>query len=286
MPIKLSAIIKDPKDIPSLPAVFNRIMSCAKNPENSLKELEEAIQHDPSLTVQILKLTNSSFYGFSQKVETLSHALGIIGTEQLTNLVMGMMVIDQFDGIPEKYVTMESFWAHSIACGIAAKEIAALILPDKREEMYLAGMLHDIGSLILYKHLPQKAEVALDYCNDWGMKLSDAERIVFDFNHAELGAHLFENWELPEIFSQTIRYHHSPNKAKKYSIETAIVHLADYITMNNCLGSSGEFQDPYLNPHILNKLNLPAGSLATVSEKTIDSFEEIFNIYFEREPVG
>ncbi len=286
MSLKLTDILKDPKDIPSLPAVFNKIMSCAQDPESTLKELEETIQHDPGLTTQILKVTNSSFYGFSQQVETLSHALGIIGMEQLTNLVVGMMVVEQFDGIPEKYVTMESFWAHSVASGIAAKEIAALILPQKQEQMYLAGMLHDIGSLVMYKHFSQKSEVALEYCNEWGMKLSDAERVVFEFDHAELGAQLFENWELPEIFSSTIRFHHSPNLEKKYFVETAIVHLADYITMNNCLGSSGEYQNPYLNPHILNKLNLTQHDMAAVSEKTIDSFEEIFNIFFQKESVS
>ncbi len=286
MPINLTAIIKDPKDLPSLPAVFNKIMRCAQDPESTHKELEATIQHDPGLTTQILKIANSSFYGFSQKVETLSHALGTIGTEQLTNLMVGMMVIEQFKGIPEKFVTMESFWAHSIASGIAAKEIAALILPDKKEELYLAGMLHDIGSLILFKHRADQSRDALEYCNEWGMKLSDAERIVFEFDHAELGAHLFEYWDLPEIFVHTIRHHHAPNKAPRHAVETAIVHLADYITMNNCLGSSGEHQYPYLNPHVLNRLNLTERSMADVSEKTIDSFEEIFNIFFLKEPAA
>ena len=284
MTVNILSIVKDPKDIPALPAIFNQLMDCIHDPEKTIKDLEKILQFEPGLAVRVLQLANSSFYNFPDKVETLSHAIEIIGMKQLGDLVVGMLVIENFSGIPEDYVTMESFWSHSIACGLAAKELTRQILPKKEEQMYLVGMLHDIGSLVIYKHVPELAKIALEHCNSWGMKLTDAEQLVLGFDHADLGTTLFEKWGLPEIFSETIRFHHTPNKAKKFQRETAILHVADYVVMSNQLGSSGEFQSPYLNPHVLGKMGLSNDALGEVSEKTIDSFEEIFRIFFN-EPV-
>lgn len=284
MEIILEDIIEDPQEIPSLPQVFYKLMESVNNPEISLEELSKIVSYDPGLTVQILKLVNSPFYNFYQRVGSISHAIEIIGIKKLTNIVAGILVVENFKNIPEDIVTMESFWAHSIATGIAAKKISERIFPDRKEEMYLLGMLHDIGSLIVYKHFPEKAKIALDRCNGWGMKLNDAEDTVFGFSHAQLGSSLLEKWGLQKFFKEAINYHHDPKMAKKFYTETAILHVADYIAMSNQIGSSGESQSVYLNPHVLDKLSITKIYIQEISELTIETFEKIFQIFFSIEP--
>ena len=213
-------------------------------------------------------------------MENISHAIEIIGIKKLTTLVTGIVMVENFKNIPEEYVTMESFWAHSIATGIAAKKISERIFPDRKEEMYLLGMLHDIGSLIIYKHFSEKAKIALDRCNGWGMKLNDAEDTVFGFSHAQLGSSLLGKWGLQKFYQEAINHHHDPKKTKKFYAETAILHVADYIAMSNQIGSSGESQSAYLNPHVLDKLSIPITSIQEISEITIETFEKIFEIFF------
>ena len=119
-----------------------------------------------------------------------------------------------------------------------------------------------------------------------GHETNDAEDIVFGYNHAQLGSSLLRKWGLHEFFEEAIIYHHDPKKAKKFYTETAILHVADYIAMNNQLGSGGENQSAYLNPHVLEKLSLPKNAIQEISEFTIENFEQIFQIFFGKELVG
>ena len=106
------------------PHVYVKLKEALEDPRSSFKEFSAIIGHDPSLSARLLKIVNSAFYGMEQEVETITHALGIIGTEQLTQLVLATSVTKQFTGIPENLVSMDLFWRHSVACGVTAKIIA------------------------------------------------------------------------------------------------------------------------------------------------------------------
>jgi HD-like signal output (HDOD) protein len=278
--MNITEIFKDPEDLPTLPAIFNKLMGCINDPDKSNEDLEKIIHLDPALATQLMKMANSSVYKFPQKVDTLSLAIQVIGTKPLLDLITGMLVVGEFKTISPAFVTMESFWSHSIGCGIAAGKIAHRILPKKEEQLFLAGMLHDIGSLFIYMNLPDQAEKALSRCNGWGMELSSAEKMEFGFDHAEVGSMIFKEWGLPGVFIETIRFHHTPARAKKYKLETAIVHVANYITMSNHLGSNGQNQGVQMNPNILKMMGLTEEFLAEVSEATIDAFKETYAIFF------
>ena len=156
MAIDVMIAVKD--WVASPPHVYIKLNDTLKDPRSSFKEFSEIISHDPSLTARLLKIVNSSFYSFETEIETITHALTIVGTEQLTELVLATSVTSQFTHIPKQLVSMNSFWEHSIACGVAAKVIADRRGESHLESFYLAGMLHDIGSLIIYKKFPEQAK--------------------------------------------------------------------------------------------------------------------------------
>ncbi|MCH8311437.1 MAG: HDOD domain-containing protein, partial [Nitrospinae bacterium] len=267
--------------IPALPANFYLIMEAINDPESNVQHIGDLISRDVGLTTKLLRLVNSAYFGLSTKVATISHSLNILGLSPLGNLVLASTLMSQLKGIPEYFVTKESFWSHSVACGIAAREISVLKSLGNGELLYIAGMIHDIGSLVIYKEYPEKAKIALTQCNEWGQNLIDSEKSALGFDHAQVGSALIEKWKLPEVFQETTEYHHQPLNAPFYKEETAIVYLADYIVQCNQLGSSGEIKSPDLDLEVLKILGLPIKILPWISERTKTSFEEVYKILAE-----
>ncbi len=281
MALAIEKIFKDPDAIPALPVNFYKIMEAINDPDADVHEIADIISSDIGLTAKILRLVNSSYFGLSTKVATIPHSLNIIGLSPLSTLVLASALINQFDGIPEYFVTTESFWSHNVACGIAARQISKLKGLGNEELLYIAGMVHDIGSLLIYQEYPEKAKKALNQCNEWGINLVNAEKSALGFDHTQVGGALMEKWNLPQIIKETTEYHHQPLNAPQYKEEAAIVHLADYIVQSNQLGSSGEIQSFALDKRVLQFLDLPEKILPWISEKTIQNFEEVYNILAE-----
>ena len=250
----------------SPPHVYVKLKEALDDPRSSFKEFSAIIGHDPSLSARLLKIVNSAFYGMEQEVETITHALGIIGTEQLTQLVLATSVTKQFTGIPENLVSMDLFWRHSIACGVTAKIIADWVGERNLESYYLAGMLHDIGSLIVYKKFPSDSEKVLRRCKENKEYLFDVEREVFGASHAKVGGKLLKGWGLPMSLCEPVFFHHRPNKAKEFPLATKIIHVADSIVDQMELGSSGEAIANPVSKKILNELGF--------SELPIERFED------------
>ncbi len=137
--------------IGSPPLVYRKLHQAMQNPDTSFEDFSSIISADPSLAVRLLRIANSPFYGLGSKVETIMHALSIVGIEQLKELALATILINQFKGIDRDLVDMQSFWMHSIGCGLAARTIAKNMGERHVEPYYTASMLHDIGILIIYK---------------------------------------------------------------------------------------------------------------------------------------
>ena len=154
----LLEIIKGNEDLPSLPAIFNEVNEAVDDPRSSMGDIAEIISSDISLSARILRLVNSAFFGFPSRIDTISHAVTIIGTQQLRDLVLATAVIDLFRGIPSELVDMRSFWQHSISCGIASRILSSYHREANIEHFFVAGLLHDLGRLILYIKIPDQTK--------------------------------------------------------------------------------------------------------------------------------
>ncbi len=227
-------------EISSLPMMFTRLNEAINNPKTSVQEISSILSEDPGLTARLLRVVNSAFYNFPGKIDTISRAISIVGTQQLRDLALATSVLRLFTGIPKELVDMDSFWQHSIACGVTARIIATMRREPNVERHFVAGILHDVGRLIMYSKAPEKAKIALKQSIDYGEPLFKSEKDVLGFDHATLGKQLLQLWKIPTSIVEVVAFHHRPISANAFPVETAIVHVADVIVHAMELGTSGE----------------------------------------------
>ena len=267
--------------IPSLPDVYYDFKKAMDDPEGSFDEISNIIATDPGLSARLLRIVNSAFYGFPSQIETISHAIGVVGLEQLNNLVISTVIMERFKGIPDSVMNMDSFWKHSIACGLAAKIISSHKEEPNTERFFVAGMLHDIGRLVIALTAPFNILSVFMRCKAENISLQEAEKDILGFTHADVGKHLLKTWSLPVFHQEIVSNHHQPDKNKTFAKEASIVHVADHIVNGLELGDSGEsaFPSP-LNSTAWNRLDL-AGQISLESlgkeiQKQYDATVQVF----------
>ena len=231
MPVSLEEFTQDIDHLVSLPGVGLRVNEMVNDPASTAADLSKVICQDPALAARLLRIANSPAYGLSTQVNTVTRAVSIIGTQHIRDLVLATSTMSAFDGIPNELVSMEDFWSHSLYCGAAAHLLAEQRNMKHAEAMFLGGLLHDIGQLVIFHKEPQKAKQALllsiEEHDD--LALHKAEQEIFGFDHAEVGAALLRHWHFPELLIESVAFHHAPEQAQKYPIETALVHIANSI---------------------------------------------------------
>ncbi len=232
--------------LPALPVIMFDMMEVIRNPDSSPRKIADVIGRDVSLSAKILKLVNSAFYGFPSQIDTLYRAVLVLGTNQLSTLATGIKLLTFFENIPSECVDMRSFLDHSITCGILSRIIGAFKNIQNCERLFLGGLLHDIGRLVLYSHFPAAAREALVEAARSQELLYIAESAIFGCDHAEVGGLLLKRWQLPVSLEVAVRYHHKPQLYRD-PLEPSIVHLADLITNAVEKGSSGERFVPKLS---------------------------------------
>ncbi len=280
VPGPMSIIESDPK-LTSLPDVFVRINEVLNDAHSTAREAADAIGKDTSLSTKLLKLVNSAFYGFPVKVDTLSRAVTLIGSRQLTTLALGISVIALFKDLPGGLVDMRSFWKHSIACGVIASTLAD---PEggEVERLFVAGLLHDMGRLVLYRNLPRHAAHVLARARCEGILLREAERACLGFDHATLAGMLLRKWRFPESLEKAVRHHHG-GLAHMSMPTPATVHVADAMTGALGIGSSGEVYAPPLSPAAWGAVGLSPERLADVAAASLTHIEEITRVFLPDE---
>jgi HD-like signal output (HDOD) protein len=269
--------------IPSLPDVYYEFKDAMDDPEGSFDEISNIIATDPGLTARLLRIVNSAYFGFPSQIETISHAIGVVGLEQLNNLVISTVIMERFKGIPDSVMNMNSFWKHSIACGLAAKVISTHKEEINTEKYFVAGMLHDIGRLIIALAAPFNILAVFMRCKSENIPLHEAEKDILGFTHADVGKHLLKDWDLPIFHQEIVGNHHQPDKNPTFSKEASIIHVADQIVNKLELGDSGEsaFPSP-LNPAAWNKLELPEGmSLDKLGKEIQKQFNNTVQVFLQ-----
>ena len=263
MKLDTQKILEGNFDISSLPNIFYKVNAAVEDPETSFAEIGQIISGDASLSARILRIVNSSFYGFSSRIETITHAVTIVGMMQLRDLVLATTIVGQFRGIPKKVLDMEAFWLHSISTGLAARIIAIYRKEPNPERYYVMGLLHDIGRLLLLLNAPDEMKLALEHYRKGGL-LYEAENEVLGLDHSRVAGALLEKWDLPDRLVNAINFHHDPSNSKTDPLDASIIHVADIISHSMELGGSGENHVPPLDPVAWDQLELPSSILSSV----------------------
>lgn len=279
--IDLEELVKD--SVASPPEVYLKVKEAIALPDFQFKDLSKIINNDPALVARILQIANSALYGLEDKVENIDHALNVLGVEPLNELILATSVVNNFKDFPkayyEKLVDMKSFWRHSIACGVTGKYLAQKLGVMNTERFYLLGMLHDMGSLVLYSKLPEMSKKLLLRCKENKENLSDVEVEMLGMSHARIGAHLMREWGLPQNIYEPVAFHHQPLQSNLYAKETAILHLADCIADELELGNSGEFVPPPIHPGIMKRFKLKKSPAQAIEREIRDKFYTALSIF-------
>ena len=242
-----STLIARLKSIPTLPTVALRVMEITANPKSSANDLMGIISPDVSLTTKILKIANSPFYGLTREISSLQHAVTVLGFKEIRNLVISTVAFESFKNLEQNSkFDINKFWRHSFYCALAAKAIA-VDLKIESSELFVAGLVHDIGKLAMYITFPSEFMMQAEIMNPLKIKYTafEAEKDVFGMTHDEVGMKLLKKWMFPESLLTAVGYHHRPQEADKKSNFPIIVHVADILTHVYEMQAEAEEGEPF-----------------------------------------
>ena len=249
--------------MPSLPTTVEKVIQLANDINSSAKDILAVIQMDPVLTAKVLKLIHSAFYGMSKKI-TLKQAIVLLGINTIKNLALSSAIIGQMHKSKVKIKTFDPhrYWEHCLATGIASRIICKKLQTDLQavDEFFVAGLIHDIGKLVLALGIPMVYAKTLHYAKENSLNGVESEMKIIGIDHAESGSMLARKWSLSEVFIDSILYHHEPEK--KHGRLTWVVHVANYFAQRKGYVNAGEFGQPVLNPE--------AGGVLGLSEAEIE----------------
>jgi len=229
MNITLETLLEETANIPALPHVVTEILNKIDDPSMTPNDFQNIIINDPVLTAKTLKLSNSAYYGYSREISTISEAIVILGIETLKSLVIAMSAYNVLNRDMDGYgLKSKEFWEHSLMTALISQGIGKIRKFSNPELLFIAGLLHDIGKLLLSKY----RVIYLDQISEFKRKnkVPDhfAEKAILKFDHCEVGSSLANLWKFPNIFVEIIRYHHWPTKVNnQFSPAVHIVHMAD-----------------------------------------------------------
>lgn len=211
----------------SFPDAYYRVEHLIADPYATFSEIGAALSGDPAMASRVLGVVNSAFYGFPSRIDSIPMAITIIGTRGLRDLMLGMAVARQFRDIGTDLVDMERFWEHSIYCGLMARALGREAGIQEPERLFLAGLFHDLGKLVIYQVVPGEAEVILRALASGDRPLQELERQHLGCDHAEVGQELLHRWQMPTLLQEAAGWHHAPDRAAEHPQATALVHVAD-----------------------------------------------------------
>ncbi|MCW9024975.1 MAG: HDOD domain-containing protein [Gammaproteobacteria bacterium] len=225
-------LINEYQELVSLPEVGIRVNDMVNDPDCTVDALGKVILQDPALSIRLLAIANSPFYG-TGNVATISQAVTVLGMNKIRDIVLTAAIKQAFDKLQIDVVHVDDFWQHSLYCGLLAQNLS-LKIPVSPEAAFSAGLLHDIGQLILLHRYPiEMHEIILRTVEgDPPLPILEAEQERLGTNHAQIGAELASSWNLPHYLAAAMGWHHHPLEAAEYKQEVALIHVADTIALS------------------------------------------------------
>jgi HD-like signal output (HDOD) protein len=276
----LDKLSKKKMSLPEIPTIVSELNEVISNPLSSAEDIANVVNKSPSLTATLLRIVNSALYGCPSKIDKVSQAVTLIGTKEIFGLAVGISVLAIFKKIPKEIINMYSFLRHSIACGIISRILAAHKNLSHTEQLFVSGLLHDLGRVLLYIYFPDESAHLLGRCYKSDRLLYEEEDNYLGCNHTHIVQYLMQHWKLPLALENNVFHHHHPSEAKS-PVPAAIVHLADIMVNALGMGSSGERFVPPLDNAAWEELNLSTSCFEVVVKQATHQFYSLESILHE-----
>jgi putative nucleotidyltransferase with HDIG domain len=270
--ITLAKLLVKVKDMPPLPQSIPQILELTRSTKSSAHDLAKVFERDPKLTANMLKLANSSYYGFTRKISTISHAIVCLGLDTVKSIALTSSTQEMLNNeIPAYALEKGMLWQHSICCATCARIIAKRIGFKESEEAYIAGLLLDIGKIILSNFAEDYFIEIIEKSKNNKSPFDRAEKEVLGFDHPQIGGRIIKKWNLPPILVEAVQYHHRPDKATIHKKLTYIVHLADAISCILGIGLGCDGLMYVFEENTLNMLGLRKEDIESIMCELVDN---------------
>jgi HD-like signal output (HDOD) protein len=227
--------------LPSLGSINHALRDLLTAEQGYAAQISEIIRRDPSLTSRLLRLVNSVYYGLSTPVSTIEEAVFYLGIRQIRQLAMVTPVIEDFQRLAGSYsFAWREFWQHCIGTAIMTREVISVVQAPADEGDYVAGLIHDVGKIVMASTFPDHFGVIHRRAGEPGQSLIQIEREVLGADHTQVGSFYLRSHHLPDLLVQTAQYHHDPQHAERHQVIVAAVQIADLLVRSAKIGFSGD----------------------------------------------
>ncbi|MBU0639183.1 MAG: HDOD domain-containing protein [Planctomycetes bacterium] len=276
----MEQILERVATLPRLPDASVRLVEVLNNPNSTIVEIVDTIRYDQAITAEVLRLCNSASMGLSRTVTSLDDAVAYLGTAKVLQLVMAAHTRTMLGRAQEGYgLPPGSLWAHSVAVALTGQTFARRLGLSERGVMFTAGLLHDVGKVVLNEYVASEyAEIARLVFSD-GLTFLEAEQQVLGFTHPEIGGRIAERWDLPAPITRAIRYHHEPDELASPDSIVDAIHLADAICLLMGVGLGHDGLMYRACPNAMERHGLTEGDLETIGADVVVELKPIMRVF-------
>lgn len=275
--IDLKKIILQIEDLQPLPDIVVKLLHASRDPNVSTREMVDLIKHDPALTVKVLRLCNSSYYGLPRKINSIQEALVYIGTDTLVNFVLAGCLSNFYQQAQSGYgLGKGDLWCHSVGCAIASQRISNFN-GDGDEgcgQSFTAGLIHDIGKIILHTHVGEEIDSILSLVENEQISFVEAEKQVLGYSQTEAGAILARHWNLPEPLIESIAFHQNPSRSKESPRLVSQVHLGNILCISFGIGIGNDGLAYTFHPSALEEVGIDVSDLFRLALDIHDDYKK------------
>lgn len=265
----------------SFPEVALRIDEVLADDTSSAADIGALIEPDPALSAALLRIANSAAYSAGGAVDNAETAVRIVGSREVRDLTYAISSVKSFEGVPNELISVEDFWKHSLYCASAAQQIAKSAKICHGVSLFTAGLLHDIGQLVMFNQCPDLSRQALQLSldSDDGRSVCHAERNVFGYDHTDVGAALAQCWQFPETLRAAIAHHHAPFESEDYSDVAMVVHVANSIAVLAELESRNFADAPAIDERAAAEIGLSSDVLLEAVDAAKESGLDLLQLF-------
>jgi len=272
------ALLESESDLVSLPDVVVMLQEAIGDPRSTAESIADIISRDPALTARLLRLANSPIYGFGGRIDTVTRAVTLVGVEPIYHLALATCALTSFRNIPVQLIDMDEFWVQSVYCGVVARSLARKAKVLHPERLFVAGLLHQIGSLLIYCKCPDPAREILLASQGRRELVPLLEKDLLGYTYADVGAEIARQWNMPPWLGESIGHHIHPEEAGEFTLETALLHLADRLTSVLVHGEAVEDILAEIPPSSLELTRLSEGQILQVMTDVYYDFTEVADV--------